>query len=125
MRRMLAFALSAPLIGIGILVMREQLESRPDPMIPGTESVVRFQVDVYDAPQPLAAVVEGLWHTCSQTLASQLVELDVVDGGIGIATVAPALGPQQRRRLTGCLHDAVVDRARGQVLSITDQPAGG
>jgi hypothetical protein len=124
MRRMLAFALLAPLLGVGIFVMRERLESRHDPMMPGTESVVRFKVDVYDATQPVSAVVEGLWHTCNQTLNSELVELRVVEGGVGIATVAPSLGPHQRRRLTGCLHDAVIDRVRGEVLSITDQPAG-
>ena len=123
MRRTIAFALAAPLIGVGIFVLRERLESRPDPMIPGTESVVRFKVDVYDAAQPVPAVVEVLWHACNQTLASELVELDVLDGGIGIATVAPALGPHQRRRLTGCLQDATIDRVRGEVLSIADQPA--
>jgi hypothetical protein len=123
MRRLLAFAVAAPLIAVGILVMRERLENRPDPIVPGTESVVRFRADVYDAPQPRGAVVEALWHVCNQTVASQLVDLDVLDGGVGVATVAPALGPHQRRRLTGCLQDATIDRVRGELLSITDQPA--
>jgi len=120
--RKLIFALAAPLIGVGIFALRERTENRPDVAVPGTESVVRFQVDVYDASQPIDAVVQALWHVCNQTINSGLVELDVADGGIGIATVTPALGVNQRRRLTGCLHDATIDRVRGEVLSITDQP---
>jgi hypothetical protein len=118
------FALVAPLIGVGILALRERTENRPDVAVPGAESVVRFQVDVYDASQPIDAVVQALWHVCNQTINSTLVDFDVADGDTGIATVTPALGVNQRRRLTGCLHDATIDRVRGEVLGITDQPAG-
>ncbi len=51
------------------------------------------------------------------------IELRIGDGGNGVATVSPALGPHERKRLTGCLQDATIDRVRGDVLGIVDLPA--
>ena len=95
-------------------------ENRPDAATVGSRSVVTFDVDTYDDPHPVAEAALALWYACNQTVANRLVELRIGEGGNGVATVAPALGPHERKRLTGCLKDATIDRVRGDVIRIVD-----
>jgi hypothetical protein len=85
--------------------------------------VITFDVDTYDAQQAIGESARALWYACNQTVGNRLVALRIGDGGSAVATVSPSLGTHERKRLTGCLQDATMDRVRGDVLGIVDLPA--
>ena len=53
-------------------------------------------------------------------MPSHLESLSIGARGNGVATLSPAMGPHDRKRLMGCMHDATIDRVRGEVVSIVD-----
>jgi hypothetical protein len=122
MRKALVILLVAVLAAAVVDALRDRTENRPDVAITGSRSVVTFDVDTYDAQQPIAEAARALWYACNQTVGNRLVSLRVGDGGSGVATLSPALGPHERKRLTGCMKDATIDRVRGDVIRIEDQP---
>ena len=123
MRKALVILLVAVLATVAVDTLRDRTQNRIDETVAGSRSVVTFDVDTHKAPQPIAESVRALWYACSQTVGNRLLVLRVGDGGNGVATVTPALGPHERKRLTGCLQDATIDRVRGDVLGIVDLPA--
>jgi hypothetical protein len=123
MRKALIVLLVAVLAAAVVDALRDRTQNRADAAVAGTRSVVTFDVDTYDAKQPIDVAARALWFMCNQTIENRLVDLRIGDGGSGVATVEPALGPHQRKRLTGCLKDATIDRVRGAVLGIVDEPA--
>ena len=123
MRKALVILLVAVLAAVAVDTLRDRTQNRVDEAVAGSRSVVTFDVDTQRAPQPIAESARALWYACNQTVANQLIVLRIGDGGNGVATVSPALGPHERKRLTGCLQDATIDRVRGDVLGIVDVPA--
>jgi hypothetical protein len=122
-RKALAILLLAVLLSAAVDAIRDHTENRPDAVVPGTETVVRFDVDGYDSEQPLDQGARALWYACNQTVSNHLTDLQVDADGTGVATVTPQLGSHERQRLEGCLKDATIDRIRGDVLEIRDQAA--
>jgi hypothetical protein len=120
MRKALVILLLFVLAAAVVDALRDRTENRPDAPVAGTRSVITFDVDTYDAQQPIAEAARALWYTCNETIGNRLLELQIGDGGNGVATVEPALGSHARKRLTGCLKDATIDRVRGDVVSIVD-----
>ncbi len=57
---------------------------------------------------------------CNQTVPSHLESLSIGEGGNGVATLSRRWVEHDRKRLTGCMHDATIDRVRGEVVSIVD-----
>jgi hypothetical protein len=123
MRKSLVILLVAVLASVAVDTLRDRTQNRIDEVVAGSTSVVTFDVDTQRAPQPIAESARALWYACNQTIANRLVVLHIGDGGNGVATLSPALGPHERKRLTGCLQDATIDRVRGDVLGIVDLPA--
>jgi hypothetical protein len=123
MRRALVILLVAVVASAAVDTLRDRTQNRLDEAVAGSSSVVTFDVDTQRAPQPIADSARALWYACNQTVGNRLVVLRIDDGGNGVATVSPALGPHERKRLTGCLQDATIDRVRGDVLGIVDVPA--
>ena len=123
MRRALVILLVAVLAAAVVDALRDRTQTRVDEAVAGSRSVVTFEVDTYDARQPIADSARALWYACNQTVGNRLITLRIGDGGTGVATVSPALGPHERKRLVGCLRDATIDRVRGDVLGIVDRPA--
>jgi hypothetical protein len=123
MRRALLVLLVFVVGAAAVDAIADHTQNRPDIPVPGTESVVTFDVDSYDARQPLDDGARALWYACHQTVENSLVSLDVDHAGDATATVRPALGHHQRKRLTGCLEDATIDRLRGEVIAVDDHPA--
>jgi hypothetical protein len=121
-RKALIVLLVAVLAAAVVDAVRDRTQNRADAAVAGTRSVVSFDVDTYDAKQPIDEAARALWHLCNQTIENRVVELRIGEGGSGVATVEPALGPHQRKRLTGCMQDATIDRVRGDVESIVDSP---
>ena len=123
MRKSLVILLVAVLASVAVDTLRDRTQNRIDEVVAGSTSVVTFDVDTQRAPQPIAESARALWYACNQTVGNRLVALRIGDGGSGVATVSPALGPHERKRLTGCLQDATIDRVRGDVIGIVDLPA--
>jgi len=122
-RRTIVILVVGVLAAVMVGALRERTENRVDVPVAGTRSVVTFDVDTYDAVQPIGEAARALWYACNQTVANHLSALRIGDGGNGVATLSPAMGQHERRRLTGCLQDATIDRVRGEVVSIVDERA--
>ena len=123
MRRLLPIVLTGVLAAVVIGLLAGRLQNRTDERVPGSRSVVTFDVDAYDVEQPVEQAARALWYACNQTVPSHLESLSIGEGGNGVATLTPAMGPHDRKRLTGCMHDATLDRIRGEVVSIVDDLA--
>jgi hypothetical protein len=117
--------LLAVLAAAAVDALGDRTQNRPDTPTPGTATRVVFDVDTYDAEQPLGQSARALWYVCAQTIPNQVVSVDVGAGGTATAVVSPQLGEHGRKRIEGCLKDATIDRVRGDVLSIEDVPIGG
>jgi hypothetical protein len=117
-RAALVVLLLAVFAAAAVDALGDRAQNRPDSLIPGTSTRVVFDVDTYDAEQPLDQSARALWYTCAQTVPNQIVSLDVDGAGTGTAVVTPSLGDHGRKRIEGCLKDATIDRVRGDVLSI-------
>lgn len=122
MRKSLPIVLTAVLAAVVIGLLAGRLQNRTDERVPGSRSVVTFDVDAYDVEQPVEQAARALWYACNQTVPSHLESLSIGEGGNGVATLTPAMGPHDRKRLMGCMHDATLDRIRGEVVSIVDLP---
>jgi hypothetical protein len=117
-RAAVVILLVAVLAAAAIDALGDRTQNRPDTLSPGTSSRIVFDVDTYDAEQPIEEAARALWYTCAQTIPNQLVSIDVADGGTAAAVVTPELGTHARKRMEGCLEDATIDRIRGDVLSV-------
>ena len=120
MRRVVTIVLTGALAAVVIGLLAGRLQNRADEPVPGSRSVVTFDVDAYDVQQPIEQAARALWYACNQTVPSHLESLSIGARGHGVATVSPAMGPHDRKRLMGCMHDATIDRVRGEVVSIVD-----
>jgi hypothetical protein len=116
----LTIALTGVLVAGVIGLLAGRLQNRADEPVPGSRSVVTFDVDAYDVLQPVEEAARALWYACNTTIPSHLESLTITAGGNGVATLEPAMGAHDRKRLTGCMHDATLDRIRGEVISIVD-----
>lgn len=123
MRAALVILLLAVLAAAAVDALGDRTQNRPDAMVPGTATRVVFDVDTYDAQQPLDQSARALWYVCAQTIPNQIVSVDVNPAGTATAVVSPGLGDHGRKRIEGCLNDATIDRVRGNVLSVTNVPA--
>ena len=120
MRRVVTIVLTGALAAVVIGLIAGRLQNRADEPVPGSRSVVTFDVDAYDVQQPIEQAARALWYACNQTVPSHLESLSIGARGNGDATLSPAMGPHDRKRLMGCMHDATIDRVRGEVVSIVD-----
>jgi hypothetical protein len=120
MRKVLPIVVTGVLAALVIGLLADRLQNRTDVPVLGSRSVVTFDVDTYDNEQPIEQAARALWYACNQTVPSHLESLSIGEGGNGVATLVPAMGEHDRKRLTGCLHDATIDRVRGEVVSIVD-----
>src|SRR6478735_6424016 len=102
MRKALVILLVAVLAAAVVDALRDRTQNRVDGAVAGSRSVVTFDVDADNAYQPIAESARALWYACNQTVGNRLVALRIGDRGSGVATVSPALGPHERKRLTGC-----------------------
>ncbi|HVM02473.1 MAG TPA: hypothetical protein VM263_07365 [Acidimicrobiales bacterium] len=119
----LVAALAAVGVGtVGLDALADATQSRPDPRVAGTTSVV-VAVDPGSARSPAAAAA-ALWGACSTQLGSgsELVGTAAAGGGEVRFLVRPAIGTYAERRLRGCINDATTDRIRATVRSVA--PAG-
>jgi hypothetical protein len=118
----LAVLVVAVLGTLGIIGLAELTQNRPDPVEPGSATVVNFVVDTRDYQRGEGAAAQALWAVCSATVGGEVSGVsapagDAVDDGYTVS-ISPAIGENGRKRLVGCLEDATLDRVMGHVRSI-------
>jgi hypothetical protein len=107
---------------IGIVGLAELTQNRPDPVEAGSATVLTFDVDTRDYQRGEGAAAQALWAVCSATVGGDVSGVPVPAKGDGdgyTVTISPAIGENGRKRLSGCLEDATLDRVMGHVQSIT------
>ncbi len=125
MKRAFLTVLALAGLVMGIDVLADLTQDRPDRVLPGSRSEVVLEVDSRDRTGSELLSAQGLWGACQGTVRQRLVEPGVVqlaDGNF-LLTTAPALGEHAWRRLQGCLEDATLDRAQGLVVDLRTVPA--
>jgi hypothetical protein len=108
---------------IGIVGLAELTQNRPDPVEAGSATVLTFDVDTRDYQRGEGAAAQALWAVCSATVGGDVSGVPApAEGGVDdgyTVTISPAIGENGRKRLSGCLEDATLDRVMGHVQSIT------
>jgi hypothetical protein len=117
-RALTTVAVVAALV-VGIGVMRELTQNRPDVPVEGSETTVDFTIDTrrFDRGEPAAAT--ALWAVCAQTVGGEISPVPAAVDGAWRVTITPAIGEHGENRLVGCLEDATLDRVIGDVVELT------
>jgi len=121
-KRALLVALAVAGVVMGIDVLADLTQDRPDRVLPGSRSEVLLEVDSRDRTGSELLSAQGLWGACQGTVYQKLAEpgvTQVAEGQFRLLT-EPALGEHAWRRLQGCLEDATLDRVKARVLSKRD-----
>jgi hypothetical protein len=97
---------------IGVLVMREALETRHEVMPPGSHLVVDASASVRGPREHAPSLARGLVAACIVEAAtdSQVVRFTWQGKGRFRFVAQPALDEPDRRQLQGCLEDLRVPR---------------
>ena len=118
MKRVLAtVALLAALV-VGIVVMADATQNRPDVRPEGSMTTVDFTVSTRDYQRGETAAATALWSVCSATIGGTVSPLPEPIGDSWRVTIAPQVGEHGRSRLVGCLEDVTLDRVLGDVVSL-------
>lgn len=122
MKRVALAILAVAAIAVGVDMLADLTQDRPDPARPGSQSEIVLRVTSRDRVGSALLSAQGLWGACQGTVRHRLVEPGVVDLGDGRFRLStrPALGEHSWRRLQGCLEDATLDRVKASVVSKHD-----
>lgn len=121
LRRQLAALALAILAGtVGLDVLSDATKTRPDQLLPGSESRVTIEIRTNGTIRGVEAA-RSLWGTCRGTVPNEINELGISKIGAGMYsfTLEPALGKNGERRLRGCLADATIDNIQSDVVDVT------
>ena len=106
--------------------MGDATQTRPERVDLEARTRIELQVatKLHDG-RPLRLAAESVWQACQWTVRRRLEAPGVrpIGGDRFELVVVPELGEQGRRRLRGCLQDAVIDRVRASVVSMRRLPA--
>jgi hypothetical protein len=105
------------IIGVGGLA--DLTQSRRDPVVDGSSTVVAFDVGTRNYNGSDLSAAQALWATCAPTVSGDKTAPTEIAGGDFEASISPAVGLNGRKRLEGCLRDGTLDRVQGHVRSIT------
>jgi hypothetical protein len=126
------FALVVALLGIfgtiqAIDLIGDATQSRVEPAPTGRSTELTFEVQTRGWVADQDATADALWVTCRNILYRHIDGNEIVPIGPGTyrVLVTPAMGEHGRRRLEGCIEDAVLDRTVGRVVSFVEVPAPG
>jgi hypothetical protein len=120
-RRALILAALAAAAVTGVMSLADATQNRPDPFTPGGNQLLlsvrtRTGIDTH-------AAATTLWATCQHTVRrTRLVAMSHEGEGRYRLDLAPAVGEHGRRRLVGCLQDAVVERMVAAVEAFGPAP---
>jgi hypothetical protein len=127
LRRSLTALVAAGLAVGGVVTvdtLSDLTQTRPDKVRPGWRSEVVFDVRWREEGRRPPQLADRLWGACRGTAERATLPPGVVElgGDRARVVVRPALGHHARQRLTGCLEDVTLDRAKGSLVSIRDLP---
>lgn len=104
---------------VAVDVLGDLTQTRPDRADLAAATEVSYEVILHDERRPRLQAAQALWGACQGTVQRNTSPADVrLDGRIARVVVAPALGTHAKRRLSGCLEDATLDRIRGDVRTM-------
>jgi hypothetical protein len=113
----LGFAILAGFLGINLL--SDATQNRPDRIVPGTASEIRVDVYTNDTKYSRTEAIQTLWSTCRATVPSELaVPIARASSSRFVLRVEPAIGNNGLRRLHGCFEDAFLDTVQAKVVSV-------
>jgi hypothetical protein len=117
---MIGLTAVAVLAWIGVLVLLDATQSRPDPTERPSRTTAELTISQRGTGQDVANAAEALWIGCRSTLGSLDTQATVVGlGGDRVALILePGIGRLHTRRLTGCLSDLRVDLVRAHVVAV-------
>lgn len=120
-RQLAALALAVLAGTAGIDVLSDATQTRPDALVPGSESVVTIEIRTNGSIRGLAAA-RSLWGTCRGTVPNDLAKdgIQGLGGNRFTLRLEPALGKNGERRLRGCFSDATIDNIQSRVVSVQD-----
>jgi hypothetical protein len=122
MKRALVIAVAVAALVIGVDVLADLTQDRPDRVLPGSRSEIVLDVQSRDRGGSALLSAQGLWGACQGTVRHRLAEpgvIEVADGRFRLIT-EPALGEHSWRRLQGCLEDTTLDKVKAHVVSKRD-----
>jgi hypothetical protein len=122
MKRALVIAVAVAALVIGVDVLADLTQDRPDRVLPGSRSEIVLDVQSRDRGGSALLSAQGLWGACQGTVRHRLAEpgvIEVADGRFRLIT-EPALGEHSWRRLQGCLEDTTLDKVKAHVVSNRD-----
>jgi hypothetical protein len=122
--RALGLVFAGALAVAGIQALADATQNRPDPPPSAAFTEVVLDVRTRDGYSP-AVAAEGLWAACRQTVRSARLAVPVRAAGERrfVLALEPALGPNARRRLLGCLQDATIDDVTARLVADRDTGA--
>jgi hypothetical protein len=115
-RALATVALLAALV-VGIVVMADATQNRPDVRPAGSMTTVDFTVSSRDYQRGDTAAATALWAVCSATIGGTVSPAPEPVGDTWRVTISPQVGDHGRSRLVGCLEDVTLDRVLGNVVS--------
>jgi hypothetical protein len=118
MRRLVAFLAVAVALVVGVKVLMEATQNRPDTPAAGSSSTIEFTVSADNFQRGEAAAADALWAVCASTVDGDVSTRPQPVGPAWRVSISPALGEHGEKRLVGCLEDLTVDRAVGRVQSV-------
>ncbi|HEX6419163.1 MAG TPA: hypothetical protein VFZ77_11740 [Acidimicrobiales bacterium] len=102
---------------LGIDALADLTQNRPDAVVAGTTTVVRFDVGTRRYQGSDLDAARALWATCAATVGGEKSGPTESAGSYEV-TISPAIGENGRKRLLGCMEDATLDRVQGHVQAI-------
>lgn len=118
-KQLAALALAILAGTIGLDVLGDATQTRPDVLVTGSESLVTMEVRTNGSIRGLEAA-RSVWGTCQGTVPNHLIHDAIHPKGSGrfALRLEPALGKNGERRLRGCLADATIDNIQTAVVSV-------
>lgn len=118
MKRLVGYVALALALFVGVNLMMDATQNRPDAPAAGSSSTIDFTVDTRDFQRGEPAAADALWAVCAATVGGDVsLRPEAVDAAWRV-TVTPAIGHHGQKRLVGCIEDVTIDRVVGHVVDI-------
>lgn len=122
MKRVIAYLALAVALVVGVGVLMDATQNRPDDPAPGSSSMLAFTVSTRDFPGGEQTAARTLMAVCAATVDDAIISVPAqaaeADDDTWRVTITPALGEHGRKRLEGCLEDVTLDRVVGHVADV-------
>lgn len=122
MRRLIVTVLLLVAGVLAVEALGDLTQTRGDATPRDSRSEVVVQVSERGYKRELDEGGPNLIAACAGSMHGRIIDepgLEKVADGRFKFVVQPALGPENRRKLSGCLEDLTIDHLKGRVVSVT------